>query len=136
MAEDPRYETQELRLKNSPQMMADLRTEFPKRTTAEWLRDLHARGVMAERVLDYGQWLEEEHVKAVRSVAWTDFDGFGSLPVANIPGVTPIQDFPESTYVPLMGEDGPDILRGIGYSDAEIGALVAGGKVQVTTRGA
>lgn len=132
MADDPRYETQELRLKNSPQMMADLRKEFVHRTTGEWLSRLLARGVMAERVRDYGEWLREPHVQATGAVDWAAFEGFGTLPVANIPGVTPIRENPASARVPLIGEDSRTILAEIGYASADIDAMVASGAVRHT----
>jgi len=51
------------------------------------------------------------------------------MPVANIPGLPPASMHAPQQHAPHIGEDGPDILRELGYSPAEIDAIFVRGGI-------
>ena len=55
------------------------------------------------------------------------------IPVANIPGLPPAGTHAPQQHAPHIGEDGPDILRELGYSPAEIDAIFARGGIRAPT---
>ena len=61
---------------------------------------------------------------------WIEQDGFGRMPVANIPGLPPASTHPPQQHAPHIGEHGSDILRELGYGAAEIDAIFARGGVR------
>src|SRR5262249_56389532 len=89
----------------------------------EWIALLQPKEVFCERVNNYSDYLEHPHVKESGAIDWVDYEGVGRLPVANIPGLPPASIHEAQQHVPHIGEDGPDILRELGYSTAEIDAI-------------
>lgn len=133
LADDPRWSTQAQRAEYGDIIHGELRKEFVKRTTREWLKALHAAGVLAEVVQSYGDWLEDEHSKSVQAYRWTDTSEFGALPVPRIPGILPIDD-PASTPGPLIGEHSREILRELGYTEEWIEDQLEAGVLRESVR--
>jgi len=136
LAADSRWQTQGERTEHGAIINAELRKEFVKRTSQEWLSDLHAVGVFAERVRSYGEWLDDDHAKAARAYAWVDSDAFGRLPVPCVPGVLPAGDDPSANVAvpPLIGEHTRAILGELGFEHAWVDAQIAAGTVGETRR--
>ena len=97
-------------------------------------RLLQPKEVFCERVNNYTDYLEHPHVKESGAVDWIEQDGFGRMPVANIPGLPPAATHEPQQHAPHIGEDGPDILRELGYSAAEIDAMFARGGIGAPAR--
>ncbi len=135
MANDPRWPTQGDRVLHGETIHAELRGEFLKHNTDHWLGGLHEVGVFAEKVRDYGQWLQEEHVKQTAAVAWIRHPTFGELPVARVPGVLPAGDSPTADAAPLIGEHSRPILIDLGFEPAWIDEQIDNGSVRETVRG-
>lgn len=134
MAQDPRWTTQSLRVKNGEPMLAELRKEFAKRATDDWIARLHTAGVLAEKVQSYQDWLREDHVASTKAVDWVEFGSNGRMPVVNIPGFPLVQDDPEARKAPLIGEHSSIILNELGFSPGEIVALLSQGSVRESVR--
>lgn len=134
LANDPRWPTQGARVLHGDTINAELRKEFVKYGTDHWLQGLHAVGVFAEKVRDYGEWLEEDHVKQTQAVGWIDHPGFGELPVARVPGVLPDGDHPTADSAPLVGEHSRAILGDLGFEAGWIAEQLANGSIRETTR--
>jgi crotonobetainyl-CoA:carnitine CoA-transferase CaiB-like acyl-CoA transferase len=120
---DPRFATHISRLRNAAAINKILNEEFPKRTSAEWLKALHAVEVYAERVNNYDDYLGHEHVEATGAIDWVEHPGVGRIPVTNLAGFTPARDEPRFQRAPHLGEDGEAILHDMGYAAAEIARL-------------
>lgn len=132
LRDDRRFADIELRRKNRAVLVAELAKEFVKRTTAEWMERLEAAGVMAEPVRDYGDWLDNHHVRSTGAYDWVSYSGFGKLPVINIPGLPPVRKDIEAAAVPGLGEHSQSILAEIGYDADQVEHLIDLGVVGQT----
>ncbi|NKE68900.1 CoA transferase [Ramlibacter sp. RBP-2] len=134
LSRDPRWPTQQARVDHGDEINRELRKEFAKEPTDYWLKALHDAGVFAEKVRSYGDWLQEEQVRAMGAYSWVDHDAFGRLPVAHVPGILPGGDRPSADAAPLLGEHSRSILRDLGFSEEWIAQQVASGAVRETER--
>ncbi len=135
LAADPRWQTQGARARHADAIHAELRKEFVKRSTAEWLQMLHPAGVLAETVCSYGEWLKQEHSLHTRAFSWAGSQEFGQLPVPRVPGIMPVEDDPAScSSAPLIGEHSRAILEELGFDAAWVDAQVATGSVKASLR--
>jgi len=130
IANDPELQGHEARIRNAPRIIKALNEEMPKKTTEEWIAILQPKEVFCERVNNYGDYLEHPHVKETGAVDWIDQDGFGRMPVANIPGLPRASEHEAQQHAPHVGENGPEILAELGFSDAEIEAMLSRGGVR------
>jgi len=126
LATDPRFDNRDKRIEREKELMPMIREEFLKKTTDEWVKELTEAGVMNAKVSNYDDFMADEHVKAVNSIAWVDHQSMGSLPMANIPGLPKIAGAGEFTECPHVGQHSLEILKRAGYSDAEIADFLAG----------
>jgi crotonobetainyl-CoA:carnitine CoA-transferase CaiB-like acyl-CoA transferase len=81
-------------------------------------------------VNNYSDYLEHPHVKESGAIDWIEQSGVGRMPVANIAGLPPAAQHPPQQHAPHIGEDGPEILRDLGYAPAEIDAMLARGGIR------
>ena len=130
IADDPELQSHEARIRNAPRIIKALQEEMPKKTTEEWIALLQPKEVFCERVNNYSDYLEHPHVKETGAVDWIEQDGFGRMPVANIPGLPRAAEHPPQQHAPHIGENGREILAGLGYDAAEIDALLARGGIK------
>lgn len=133
LAGDPRWPTQQARAQFGEIINGEIRKEAAKRSTADWLKDLHAAGVFAEAVQDYSAWLDSEHVKAVQAYTLGGDSAFGPLPMVHIPG-TPRDDQARSHRTPLVGEHSRELLDELGYDAAWIAQQIESRTVGETLR--
>jgi crotonobetainyl-CoA:carnitine CoA-transferase CaiB-like acyl-CoA transferase len=129
IANDPELQSHEARIKNAPKIIKALQETMPSKTTEEWIAILQPKDVFCERVNNYTDYLEHEHVKESGAIDWIDQDRVGRLPVANIPGLPRAAEHEPQQHAPHIGEDGPDILDELGYSAAEIEAIFTRGGI-------
>lgn len=131
LRDDPRFASTELRVEHRNALLPEIRAEFMKSRKADWIQKLQDAGVMAEDILNYGEWLQNEHVQSVRAYTDVDYRGFGSLPVISIPGTPSIEEEPSSAAAPALGEHSSAVLGELGYSPTEIQKLVSAGVVRL-----
>jgi crotonobetainyl-CoA:carnitine CoA-transferase CaiB-like acyl-CoA transferase len=130
IAEDPDLQSHEDRIRNAAKIVKALNETMPTKTTEEWIAILQPKDVFCERVNNYTDYLDHPHVKESGAIDWIEQAGFGRMPVANIPGLPPAASHPPQQHAPHIGEDGPDILRELGFDMAEIDAMLARGGVR------
>lgn len=133
LIDDERFNTREKRVEREKELMPMIRAEFLKKTTAEWQALLTEAEVMNAPVRTYGDFLENEHVKAVDSIAWVDHDAIGRAPIANIPGLPPIESGEGLGASPHVGEHSIALLQEAGLTDAEIDGVMTSGAVTQRT---
>lgn len=134
LIDDPRWPEQHHRIAHADEINGKLRAAFLRQPSAHWLEQLAAAGVLAERVRDYGEWLQEAQVDATGAVTWVHSDGFGRLPVARVPGVLPRDAIHEGTQAPRIGEQSAEILGELGFDAAWIRRQLDAGAVRITKR--
>jgi crotonobetainyl-CoA:carnitine CoA-transferase CaiB-like acyl-CoA transferase len=129
IAADPELQSHEARIRNAPKIIKALQETMPSKTTEEWIAILQPKDVFCERVNNYTDYLEHEHVRESGAIDWIEQDRVGRLPVANIPGLPRAAEHEPQQHAPHIGEDGPDILGELGYSAAEIEAIFTRGGI-------
>lgn len=135
LIDDPRFNTRDKRVAREAELMPMIRAEFLKKTTAEWCELLTKAEVMNSAISDYGDYLKDEHVNAVDSVAWVEHPEVGRVPMVNIPGLPPIDGADELTECAHVGQHTSAILAEAGYGPDEIANLLAGNAVGESSAG-
>ena len=77
-------------------------------------------------VQTYGDFLDHRQTKAAKAVDYIDHPGVGAIAIAQIPGTPQVtsQDIRRSR-APLIGEHTSEILVDLGFSKADIDAMLA-----------
>jgi crotonobetainyl-CoA:carnitine CoA-transferase CaiB-like acyl-CoA transferase len=121
---DPRFESNDVRMENRPELVAELESALAARTTGEWVDALLEAGVPAGPIHDYKQVFEDPHTRAREMRVEVDHPVEGKVPALGIP--VKLSDTPGSVRrpAPLLGEHTEEVLREAGLAQAEIDALV------------
>ncbi len=121
---DPRFATPELRDQNADERLQQIQEVLYGKTAAEWLQIFDDAGVPSAPVLTRKQMIQHPQVEASGIVVEHDHPHAGRLrqarPAARFEGTpTTIRN-----GAPLLGEHTYDVLGELGYSEAEIAAMV------------
>ena len=127
LAENPRFETFDLRARNLEPLLDILRPIFRTRTTAEWSAIFRENDILSNPINDIGTWLEDPQVVASGLAPLIDQPHAGPIPIVHIPGTAPPRDGDPRSTAPLTGAHSREILTRLGYSAKDIGALAAQG---------
>jgi crotonobetainyl-CoA:carnitine CoA-transferase CaiB-like acyl-CoA transferase len=128
LATDPRFSDFAKRSDSADILIAEVRAALLTKTTVEWLAALHAADIIAERILDPGEWLADPHVTAIHSAVKVETPGVGSVYAARTPGAVGLVEDTQSPS-PDLGQHNREVLRDNGYAEAEIDALCKVGAV-------
>ena len=122
---DPRFRSNDLRMENRPELVAELESALAARTTGEWVDALLEAGVPVGPIHDYKQVFEDPHTHAREMLVEVDHPVEGKVPTLGIP--VKLSDTPGSVRrpAPLLGEHTEEVLREAGLAQEEIDALVA-----------
>lgn len=119
---DERFDTVEARRAHRDELTRELDRAFMQRSTAEWLAQF-AGHIPVAPVNDLQQGLDNPFVETVgmiQSLDHSDKPGLKKL-------ACPIRidgQRPKSLPAPALGADGEDILRGLGYSEKQVRAML------------
>ena len=124
LLEDERFKTPALRDKNADERLRLIQDALLERPAAEWLQTLDDAGVPCAPVLTRRQMIDHPQVVASGIVVEHDHPHAGPLrqarPAARFEGTpTSIRN-----GAPLLGEHTYEVLREVGYRDAEIDEMV------------
>ena len=127
LLEDERFATPALRDENADERLRLIQEALLERPAAEWLKILDDAGVPCAPVRTRREMIDHPQVEASKTVIEYDHPHAGRLrqarPAARFEG-TPI-GMPAGA--PLLGEHTYDILGEVGYSEAQITAMVDSG---------
>ncbi|MDP6352588.1 MAG: CoA transferase [Alphaproteobacteria bacterium] len=127
LATEERFADHQRRADAAEELLPILREIILTRTTADWKARFAAAQVLCNEINDFSDWLADPHVAATEAAPLRPQAGIGDLPVARIPGLA--STGANLAEAPVTGEHGPALLREIGYSEAEIAALIKDGAV-------
>ena len=126
---DPRYVTLASRLKNIDILEAEIEAVLATKSTAHWVELLDAAQVPGGPVYRYEQTLNDPHVKARNMVVEINHPIMGPMKTIGLP----IKSTGDLTAIrkpaPWLGQHSEEVLRAIGYDDANIAALFESGVV-------
>ncbi len=128
LATDPRFDTNEKRVRARPELRDVLEPLFRTRTTAEWTVALDDVDVICGPLLTYPELVAEEHVSQGDSLVTVQHPAVGDVRAPVFPGrlsQTPC-DF-TGPPPPIPGEHTEAILAENGFADSEVVELLRNG---------
>ena len=128
LATDPRFDTNEKRVRARPELRDVLEPLFRTRTTAEWTVALDDVDVICGPLLTYPELVAEEHVSQGDSLVTVEHPAVGDVRAPVFPGrlsQTPC-DF-TGPPPPIPGEHTEAILAENGFAGSEVAELLRNG---------
>jgi crotonobetainyl-CoA:carnitine CoA-transferase CaiB-like acyl-CoA transferase len=129
LRDDPRFAANIDRVRNREELAAELAAALSEKDTDEWVELLLDAGVPAGPIRDYRQACEDPHTLAREMVVEMDHPTEGTVRSLGIPVKLSETAGTIRRVPPGLGEHTDEILRSVGYSDADIGAMRAKGSV-------
>ena len=106
-----------------------MREVFLTQPTDAWLARLHAADLIAERILNPGEWLRNVHVEATRAAVCQDTPGVGPVYSPRTPGIAGLSE-DDLCPAPDIGQDSYEVLLEAGFERGAIDDLVRAGAVR------
>lgn len=116
LAQDPRFETNAVRVANNQALIDVLAPTFAERTVDDWVEALLAAGVPAGPIYDYDQSLNNEHAAARKMVQEIEHPVEGRFKALGFP--VKLSATPQSVRYPppLLDQHREEILTELGYA--------------------
>jgi crotonobetainyl-CoA:carnitine CoA-transferase CaiB-like acyl-CoA transferase len=120
---DPRYATNDGRVDHRAELEPAIEAHFARHTAEALLDSLIPAGMPCSAACKVGDVMQSPHAQARGNVLEIDYPGLG--PVKSAANPIRLSDAAVETRrkSPTVGEHTVEIMREVGYSDAEIGAL-------------
>ena len=129
LEKDPDYSDNVVRNFHGEKIQTVLDEIFPKKTSAEWLKELNDADILVTEVADYKSILKSEQARANGYLLPLDHPVAGKVLVTGTP-VTVNGEVPsEAQLPPEHGQNTEEVLLELGYSWEEIGQLRDSGAV-------
>ncbi|MCC7273317.1 MAG: CoA transferase [Alphaproteobacteria bacterium] len=125
--QDPRFRTNDERIKDPDRSEAPIREFIAARDFAEVMAHFERHEVTAAPIYDIDQFLEDPHVRARQIVVELPDKEMGTVPMHNV--VPRLSASPGAIRLPApeLGEHTAEILGRVGVDDARLAALKAAG---------
>jgi len=133
LASDPRFLDFAKRADSADALIPQLREVFLTQSSETWLSRLHAADIIAERILNPGDWLHNVHVEATKSAVCQDTPGVGLVYAPRTPGFMGLSE-DNLRPAPDIGADSRAILLDAGFDDDAIDHLISAGVVRTSVR--
>ncbi|MDH3294861.1 MAG: CoA transferase [Acidimicrobiia bacterium] len=132
LASDPRFDTNEKRVRERPALNQVLGPLFEKRTTDQWIADLEEVDILCGPLLSYEQLVAEPHLSEEQSLVTVEHPAVGPVTAPGCPSRLSRDDRrPVRPPPPIPGEHTGEVLTEFGFAHHEIDELAAGGVVAV-----
>ena len=129
LASDPRFADFARRADAVDALIPQLREVFLTQPTEAWLARLHAADLIAERILNPGEWLRNVHVEATRAAVCQQTPGVGPVYSPRTPGIASFSE-DDLRPAPDIGQDSYEVLLEAGFERGAIDDLVRAGAVR------
>ena len=134
LASDPRFADFARRADAVDALIPQLREVFLTQPTDVWLARLHAADLIAERILNPGEWLRNVHVEATRAAVCQQTPGVGPVYSPRTPGIASFSE-DDLRPAPDIGQDSYEVLLEAGFERGAIDDLVKAGAVRQAKKG-
>jgi crotonobetainyl-CoA:carnitine CoA-transferase CaiB-like acyl-CoA transferase len=135
LADDPRFDSNEKRVRARGGLREILEPTFLTRSTAEWVELLRSADVLCAPLLDYPELVAEPHLTETGAFWTTEHPVLGELPGVACPvELSSAPTRPRRPPPHLAGEHSQEVLHGLGFGEGEIEALLAADIVQDASR--
>jgi crotonobetainyl-CoA:carnitine CoA-transferase CaiB-like acyl-CoA transferase len=134
LASDPRFADFAGRADSVDALIPQMREVFLTQSTETWLARLHAADIIAERILNPGEWLRNVHVEATKAAVCQDTPGVGPVYTARTPGIASLSE-DRLCPAPDVGQDSYAVLMEAGFERGAIDDLVKAGAVRQANGG-
>lgn len=134
LLKDPRFSTNPDRVRYRDLLIGELEKTFREKTTREWLEILEKAGIPAAPVNRVGDALRDPQVLHREMVIDMEHPIIGRFKSLGTPLKMSLTPGRISRPPPLLGEQGFEILREIGYGDDEIRSLLERGVITMDPR--
>ena len=123
LVEDARFASNDDRMANRPELVAELESALAARGTDEWIAALVAGGVPCGPIHDYAEVFADPHTQAREMEVAIEHPVEGTVRGLGIP--VKLSETPGSVRrpAPLLGEHSEQVLAEAGFADEEIAAL-------------
>ncbi len=129
LEDDPRFRSNADRVRNRPALREEMERSLRQRDSAVWLQALAAADIICGPLLTYEQLVAEPQLAENQMVIELRHPTLGAATTAGIP--VKLERTPGSVRepAPQVGEHSAAVLAELGYSNAEIEALIGEGTV-------
>lgn len=129
LAQDPRFSSIQSRSRYQKEIRAQLEALFAKHATDELVASLHAADAPVGKVNLKPQVIDDPQVVHNRALVEIDHGVLGRVRVARAAAVFENSHSPAPRPAPHLGEHSEQVLRELGYDEAQISALKQAGAV-------
>ncbi len=117
---DSRYATPELRRKHSKKLAESLTKVTRQYRGIELESMLSEAGVPSGQLRNIGEVMADPYVKARRLIDDVEYPGLGGIKIVKTPIFFSGQALKARSQAPQLGEHTDEVLKGLGYSEADI----------------
>ena len=124
MMEDERFSTYLARVHTINELYDFIRSVTPSRTTEEWVTACDEAQIPCMPVADIQELAKDEHLQAVKMFEHHSHASEGDTVLVRSPLKFSQSPATIRSLAPRFGEHGPELLQELGYSEAQIDALM------------
>ncbi len=125
LKDHPDYATNSVRVNNRGAMVSMLQEIFLTRPVAEWVKDLQAANVPCGPINDLADVFADPQVLARNMYLEMAHPTLGSIKQTGLPIKFSLTPGGLDRHPPLLGEHNREILKSLGYSEADVQSLMA-----------
>ena len=125
LKDHPDYATNSVRVNNRGAMVSMLQEIFLSRPVAEWVKDLQAANVPCGPINDLADVFADPQVLARNMYLEMAHPTLGSIKQTGLPIKFSLTPGGLDRHPPLLGEHNQEILKSLGYSEADVQSLMA-----------
>ena len=125
LKDHPDYATNSVRVNNRGAMVSMLQEIFLTRPVAEWVKDLQAANVPCGPINDLADVFADPQVLARNMYLEMAHPTLGSIKQTGLPIKFSLTPGGLDRHPPLLGEHNQEILKSLGYSEADVQSLKA-----------